>query len=61
MDITNIPHQIFTQEKAIEVAKQLTEGDPDWTYIIVNNPNPDGPKTAIIKIYDKDDEFVALL
>ncbi len=55
-------HCIFSQANAVVVAAQLNaDPDDDWTYTVENNPNPDGPKTAIIKIYDENDEFVAMM
>jgi len=54
--IINTPHQIFDQQQAAELAARLNSDDEDsWTYIAENNPNPDGPKTAIIKIYENDE------
>lgn len=54
------PSTVYTQARAIELAAQLNaHPDDDWVYIVENNPDPDGPKTAIILIYDENDEFVA--
>ena len=58
--IINNTHTIFSQEEAIIVAGQLNINDDDWTYVVNNNPDPDGPKTAIIEIYDEDRIFVSL-
>ena len=61
MKILDITHQIFSQEEARKVAAHLSRGEEDgWTYVVEDNPNPDGLKTAIIKIYDEDDKFVTL-
>ena len=61
MKLLDTTHQIFTPEQAREVAAQLNgDVDDDWTYIVEDNPNPDGLETAIIKIYDEDNEFVTL-
>ena len=54
----NTTHTIFSQDEAEQVAAELNEDNDGWTYKVENNPNPDGPKTAIIKIYDEDGEFV---
>ncbi len=54
-------HTIFSQDDAEKTIAELGEDNDGWTYKIENNPNPTGPKTAIIKIYDEDGEFVALL
>ena len=61
MDITNNPHKVFTQEEAAQLAAELNDGDDGWTYKAINNPDPAGPKTAIIKIYNEAGEFVANL
>ncbi len=61
MKLLDTTHQIFSQAKARQVAAQLNgDVDDDWTYIVEDNPNPDGLETAIIKIYDEDSEFVTL-
>jgi len=53
-------HQIFRPTtKAYQVAAEMQANDEDWTYQVIENPNPGGPDTAIIKIYDEDGEFVA--
>jgi hypothetical protein len=58
----NTLHQIFSQDKAQQIARQLNDDqDDDWLYVVEENPNPNGPKTAIIHIYDKNGDFVALL
>lgn len=44
--------------KAYEIAAELQENDLDWTYDVVENPDKDGPKTAIIKVYDEDGFFI---
>ncbi len=54
----NTTHTIFSQITAKQVAAELNKDNDSWTYKVKNNPNPDGPKTAIIKIYDEDGKFV---
>lgn len=62
MTIINYTHTIYTQEKAADLIVVMNANeDDDWTYIAENNPNVDGPKTAIIKIYDENGEYVGLL
>lgn len=54
-------NQIFSQEKAVEIAAKLNaDKEDDWTYIVENNPEKNA-KTAIIRIYDCDNEYVGLL
>ena len=53
---------IFTQEKAREVAKILNDDvDDDCTYMVIDNPDPDGLKNAIIRVYDEEGVFIALV
>ncbi len=60
--IAPMPNNIFDQDKAAELAAELNAKDEDgWIYTVVNNPDTNGPKTAIIKIYDEDGHFVGLL
>ena len=54
----NTTHTIFSQADAERAAAELNEDTDGWTYKVENNPDPTGPKTAIIKIYDEDGEFV---
>ena len=62
MNLINRPHTIFTQEKAREVAKILNDDvDDDCTYMVIDNPDPDGLKNAIIRVYDEEDVFIALV
>ena len=62
MNLTNRPHTIFTQDKAREVAEILNaDVDDDFTYKAVDNPNPNGPETAIIQVFDEDNVFIALV
>lgn len=56
-----MPNQIFSQEKAVKIAAKLNaDKEDDWIYIVENNPEKDA-KTAIIRIYDCDNEYVGLL
>lgn len=62
MDLANRPHTIFSQGKAREVAEILNaDVDDDFTYKVIDNPNPDGPETAIIEVYDEEEFFIALV
>ena len=62
MNLINRPHTIFTQEKAREVAKILNDDvDDDYTYEVIDNPDPDGLKNAIIRVYDEENVFIALV
>ncbi len=62
MNLKNRGHTIFTQDKAREVAEILNNDvDDDFTYKVVDNPNPDGPVTAIIQVYDEENFFIALV
>ncbi len=55
-------HQIFSPaSKAYDVAASMQEEDEDWSYRVIENPCSGGPDTAIIKIYDEDNEFVAIV
>ncbi len=54
--IKNI-HTIFASEaKASEVAEQIQNDDPDWTYVVV--PDPAGSGRAVIEIRDEDGNVV---
>jgi len=53
-------HTIFNQSEAKKVAEKLNKTD-DWDYKVINNPIENGPKTAIIEIYDENGEFVSLM
>lgn len=55
------PNQIFSQEKAVEIAAKLNaDKEDDWTYIVENNPEKDKP-TAIIRIYDENSNYIETL
>jgi hypothetical protein len=53
LDTTN---QLFTSEKAEEIAETLRKSDPDWKYIVRHDPN--GTGFSFIEIYDEDNNFV---
>lgn len=61
MTTINTTHQIFSITEVYEIAKDMQANDDDWTYKVVPNPNPNGPNTAVIEVYDGDDQFIALL
>lgn len=60
MKIVSAEHA-YPKDKAIKLAAQLNEGDEDWTYVVIENPDPDGPKTAIVKAYDEEGVYVATM
>jgi hypothetical protein len=63
MALLNNTYKIFNNiEKAKSLAEELNKSDEEgWTYIVSTNPDPNGPKTAIIKIFDADGEFISKL
>lgn len=53
----NTPSHAYSHELALKIAKELQDGDEDWTYTVVKNPL--GKGLSVIKIYDEDGVFVA--
>ena len=59
--ITHTYH-VYPAAEAVDIAAAMNDNpDDDWTYVVENNPDPAGAKTALIRIYDEDGEFVANL
>lgn len=55
-------HQIFSPaSKAYQVAAEMQANDEDWAYKVIKNTVKGGPNTAIIKVYNEDNEFIALV
>lgn len=48
---------LFNLDKVEKIAAEIREGDPDWTYEIVNGDGSKGPY-ASIRILDEEGEFV---
>jgi hypothetical protein len=57
--LTNAPPRVFTtKDQAEAAAAQMAQGeDEGWTYRVI--PDPKGSGRCIIKVYDKDGEFVS--
>ena len=55
--LLNLPHKLFTPERAEIVAKTLNDSDDDWTYVVQHCPQ--GTGLSFIKIFDEDGEFVS--
>ena len=49
------PH-LFTHADAVKIANELHTGDPDWTYIVVDDPK--GTGYSRIVIHDETGEYV---
>jgi len=58
--ITEIPGRIFSTEKANILADKLNATDEDgFTYNV--EVNPMNAETAIIRVYDFDDNYIGIL
>lgn len=55
LKLKNTP-SLFKPEKAEKVAKELSEGDSDWTYKVVHDPK--GKGYSFIEIHDESGDLV---
>lgn len=53
----NTTPKLFNLDKVGAAVDTLNAGDPDWTYVAVNEDGAAGPY-ASIKIFDEDGELV---
>ena len=59
MKTLDTTYKLYKPQEAEKVVKELSEGDPDWTYKVVHDPS--GKGYSFIEVYDEDNNFVEKL